>query len=133
VAYGYSFEYHNAQSIVGSSLFSEETIPLDGADDIDVTVGLLRFNTSFLFDSVDNLLIPSVINYQDAFAFGLSFNIDTCSNLDCSLKDTVIGLGIGDINDITSFSITAVPIPAAVWLFGSGLLGLIGIARIRKA
>jgi hypothetical protein len=26
----------------------------------------------------------------------------------------------------------AVPVPAAVWLFGSGLLGLIGVAR-RKA
>ena len=26
-----------------------------------------------------------------------------------------------------------VPIPAAVWLFGSGLLGLIGIARRKKA
>ncbi|MBT8347954.1 MAG: hypothetical protein KJP24_00695 [Sulfurovum sp.] len=28
-----------------------------------------------------------------------------------------------------SLDITAVPVPAAVWLFGSGLLGLIGIAR----
>jgi hypothetical protein len=28
---------------------------------------------------------------------------------------------------------TAIPIPAAVWLFGSGLLGLIGIARRKKA
>jgi len=27
----------------------------------------------------------------------------------------------------------AVPVPAAVWLFGSGLLGLIGVARRRKA
>jgi len=27
---------------------------------------------------------------------------------------------------------TVIPVPAAVWLFGSGLLGLIGIAR-RKA
>jgi hypothetical protein len=24
---------------------------------------------------------------------------------------------------------SAVPVPAAVWLFGSGLLGLIGVAR----
>jgi len=28
--------------------------------------------------------------------------------------------------------ISAVPVPAAVWLFGSGLLGLIGIARRKK-
>ncbi|MGB5717403.1 MAG: VPLPA-CTERM sorting domain-containing protein [Gammaproteobacteria bacterium] len=29
--------------------------------------------------------------------------------------------------------LTTVPIPAAVWLFGSGLLGLVGIARRKKA
>lgn len=32
-----------------------------------------------------------------------------------------------------SFDIAPVPIPAAAWLFGSGLLGLIGIARIKKS
>jgi len=37
-------------------------------------------------------------------------------------------------DQITSFGalLTPVPVPAAVWLFGSGLLGLLGIAR-RKA
>lgn len=34
--------------------------------------------------------------------------------------------GIADVSDIP------VPIPAAVWLFGSGLLGLVGIARRKK-
>lgn len=29
--------------------------------------------------------------------------------------------------------ITAVPLPSAIWLFGSGLLGLIGMARCNKA
>ena len=29
--------------------------------------------------------------------------------------------------------IAAVPVPAAVWLFGSGLLGLVGVARRKKA
>ena len=28
---------------------------------------------------------------------------------------------------------TAVPVPAAVWLFGSGLIGLVGLARRKKA
>ncbi len=30
------------------------------------------------------------------------------------------------------YQLTAVPVPAAVWLFGSGLLGLVGIARRKK-
>ncbi|MCK4706902.1 MAG: VPLPA-CTERM sorting domain-containing protein [Gammaproteobacteria bacterium] len=37
--------------------------------------------------------------------------------------------------DITSIEITnvsTIPVPAAVWLFGSGLLGLVGVARRRK-
>lgn len=33
----------------------------------------------------------------------------------------------------TSVSITPVPVPAAVWLFGSGLLGLVGVARRKRA
>lgn len=38
-----------------------------------------------------------------------------------------------DIASLTVTSISAVPVPAAVWLFGSGLLGLVGIARRKKA
>ena len=44
---------------------------------------------------------------------------------------------IGDPLDLSSGafsgSLSIVPVPAAVWLFGSGLLGLIGIARRKKA
>ena len=37
------------------------------------------------------------------------------------------------INDITySFNSTLVPIPAAVWLFGSGLIGLVSLSRTRR-
>ena len=34
---------------------------------------------------------------------------------------------------VQSGDVSAVPVPAAVWLFGSGLLGLIGVARCKKA
>ncbi len=40
------------------------------------------------------------------------------------------------IDNVTIFAdvdVSAIPVPAAAWLFGSGLLGLIGIARKKKA
>ena len=39
---------------------------------------------------------------------------------------------IGSGNSMYVTSVSAVPVPAAVWLFGSGLIGLVGFAR-RKA
>ncbi len=70
--------------------------------------------------------------------------IDQRSNL-LSLKGSgsLSGNGYDTTNAIWSFStgnmtsynmtVSTVPLPAAVWLFGSGLLGLAGIARRRKA
>ncbi|MGB5179036.1 MAG: VPLPA-CTERM sorting domain-containing protein, partial [Gammaproteobacteria bacterium] len=43
---------------------------------------------------------------------------------------TGIVFGLGTSPDST---LPAVPVPAAVWLFGSGLLGMVGIARRKKA
>lgn len=40
--------------------------------------------------------------------------------------------GSGSINYTYSAEVNAVPIPAAVWLFASGLIGLAGIARKRE-
>ena len=43
--------------------------------------------------------------------------------------------GVDDLENksLRFFDVTIVPVPAAVWLFGSGLIGLIGIARRKKA
>jgi hypothetical protein len=47
------------------------------------------------------------------------------------------GEGIQDLNDESwamdnlSVSVTTVPVPAAAWLFGTGLIGLVGVGRRR--
>ena len=47
------------------------------------------------------------------------------------------GDGVVQLNSVANFQVessgvSAVPVPSAVWLFGSGLIGLVGFAR-RKA
>jgi hypothetical protein len=51
------------------------------------------------------------------------------ANGDLRIGIHVQGFGTGGSE---SFVNNPVPIPAAVWLFGSGLLGLVGVARRRK-
>jgi len=41
--------------------------------------------------------------------------------------------GCGDQYSIDDFSVAAVPVPAAVWLFGTALIGFIGFSKRRKA
>ena len=46
--------------------------------------------------------------------------------------DVIVELAAGGTTDVVRLSVTAVPIPAAAWLFGSAILGLVGVARRRK-
>jgi len=64
-------------------------------------------------------------------------NFDDASNPypAITFTDTFIGTAF-DQDELSmgfNYSITAIPVPAAAWLFGSGLLGLIGIARRKKS
>ena len=48
-----------------------------------------------------------------------------------SASSITLGLSAGGADFALAGSLSAVPVPAAVWLFGSGLLGLFGIAKRR--
>ena len=70
-------------------------------------------------------------------ASGALYSVNTANGTATSLSGTGLPYGTGPIHfgvdGGLAFAPTApVPVPAAVWLFGSGLLGLIGVAR-RKA
>lgn len=64
-------------------------------------------------------------------AFGDTFTLNYAARVPF---DDVSGFGGVSYDLFLSGTVgTAVPVPAAVWLFGSGLLGLVGVARRRKA
>lgn len=63
--------------------------------------------------------------------FSPNFNVTTMTFLSNEANSVITANCTFDIAH--SCLATVVPIPAAVWLFGSGLLGLIGLARHKKA
>jgi hypothetical protein len=73
---------------------------------------------------------------QSGLALGTAANLydltgnGTTSNLQSYLLGTVTVSANGTISNVAP---APVPLPAAVWLFGSGLLGLFGVGRRRAA
>ena len=73
----------------------------------------------------------SVINDISPILFLASYPIGEGEYL---MTSSALWVGDGGSWDYTwTFEVNTVPVPGAVWLFGSGLIGLIGIARRKKS
>ena len=113
--------------------------PLNGATQVGAFIRV--------FDPVFNLLAEATLDTSTA---GFTFESGLLSvTLDPLWANGKVQVGFnnsvdnydasGMFYDNTCFSndgscsAPAVPVPAAVWLFGSGLLGLVGVARRRKS
>ena len=94
--------------------------------------------------------IPSIPMGGDAANFSGDTGIATivCSQASCSASSTFTldynaHVPLGDASGFGGVpyalhmtghvGTSAIPVPAAVWLFGSGLLGLVGVARRKKS
>jgi hypothetical protein len=94
-----------------------------------------------VFDPVFNLLDEQTLNTigaGDTFQSGqLSVTLNplwTEGKIQIGFNNLVGNYdGSGMFYDNINFQQAVVPVPAAVWLFGSGLLGLVGVARRRKS
>ena len=58
---------------------------------------------------------------------------DNTASVDFNVLVLAPSGGSGFFDSASFDQVSAIPVPAAVWLFGSGLLGLLGVARRRKA
>ncbi len=127
---------------IGSTVFdfvAKENTPggLEGADiGLSVTPGGGAPSGNWSFDSTkfapDEFLIVLKAANSPGFAAWLFTGGDAASNAGTWMVAWINASGKSpDLSHLSIYA-PAVPIPAAVWLFGSGLLGLIGIARRRR-
>ena len=108
-------------------LAANKTIDLGGSLHISLTSGL-----DFAIGDTFDLMGATTINCLFCDANG-AFNFTEANGLNWTVNLLADAKGTTDILRLTINALpSTVPVPAAVWLFGSGLIGLIGLAR-RKA
>lgn len=144
--------FFNSSEIIGNGIeFVDSSYPAPLFElDLFDTYGLFRITNNFWtgFSVLGNQQL--VINGFDDLIIGVEATqtkagLSSSSNPDFSVafKDHSITFDlIGPLSFTHSGTIkewkidintTTVPVPAAVWLFGSGLLGLVGLSRRKKA
>jgi hypothetical protein len=130
-------------------LNGDESLVVGSSGDLALVFGTAATMTDFQF----NPLTPNPVSLWSVGGFTFSMdnvNIVTqdATDLVLSGSGTITGNGFDategtweftgqTASNITfswsSSNATVVPVPAAVWLFGSGLIGLVGVARRKKA
>ena len=117
---------------IGTDPFNHVGDPLGFSNNFDLAELVIGADGHvFLSDLWDNG------NRNGTFGAAEALYVDTLVFADASALLNLNGLNIyynnlvGDSSQIINQ--TVIPVPAAVWLFGSGLLGLVGMARRKKA
>ncbi len=120
---GNSYTHTGTITLMGGTSTFSDTFSLDST--IDKTKQYTGYNS--VTASADPNADP------DTFAiYALSIPLGGTGTFDA------VQLSIGGLSattslaGVTSSAGAVIPVPAAVWLFGSGLLGLVGVARRRK-
>lgn len=124
---------------VGSSFLGEETIDLalfcagsvEGCQD----TGIMNFSPSFILTDPNDLALFTGGPGELLSNILLDLVIGVDSVVSTSVEDFEIFAEAFLQSDATltyEYEVTAVPLPAAVWLFGAGFFGLVGVSRKRK-
>jgi len=129
MTHGFLFDGTNYSSIdFPNALWTETTGINENGQIVGYYGDINNITHGYIFDSIS-------LTYTDINLAGVTgtfiYDINNAGMLAGAYTTTVGANKLGFTATLTG--INPVPIPPSVWLFGSGLLGLVGIARRKKA
>ncbi len=124
-------------TILGNLVLIEGTVEIEiGPSLFDKIVvgGNVQFGQNVLFDvNFDSDPLATTFNLTDMFDITGTVSFDNGFSLANSLNITGIEAGssllVSLFDQQYTYTASAVPVPAAAWLFASGLIGLVGVGR----
>ena len=127
VTYTYDFGYLESDTTVeGDTVLFESYIGSRGLYGESSECGRVNMtciaSTQTYLDSSNN----GVMTLQ-GYNYGWGFTAEQPFSTDVTINSTLYG------SYLVRESITVVPLPSALWIFASGLIGLVGFARRKKA
>jgi hypothetical protein len=94
----------------------------------------LAENSEVTFEIAPSATIVGEVSSSGGGVVGTGTDFVVALDKDVEYKFRVQKIGAGGQVDFDgSITVSSVPLPAAAWLFGSALLGLVGIARRKRA
>lgn len=128
----------------GDAFTQSQSVEILTAGVYDISVKANALTGTALVSGSNRTLLDGAFELFAGSASSSNFDVFTeddwmtftwTTTLDAGLIDVGLRNRASAIYSIAfdEYSVTLVPVPAAVWLFGSGLIGLIGVARRKKA
>lgn len=118
--------------VISSADPSSRTVirPNTGGTAVSATATQLLFDFDFSVDSYFFLRGGSGNYWCLETSVCIDDGVDKAETMGINIDGSTVAQRV-EHTGVVAFA-TVIPVPAAVWLFGSGLLGLIGLARIRR-
>jgi len=144
ITYSFNYSDNNSDSVLTSNELIDFSVSensgagyifLDVNDIVDNTLSWTINNLDTGFDAIfGEFYAKRTVVYSPGWE-DLALSVDSNRLRWNLVRLNARYIGYHDIGDIEAqvTSLPTVPAPAAVWLFGSGLIGLIGVARRKKA
>lgn len=118
-------------SVTAGGSFSVTSLTIGNMNQMNAfnDAGLNTVGPVTLWDASSSIDLSSINGWGSDTAVIIQLQNDLSATSNLQGEGAFIQKKYGDIGVV----VNPVPVPAAVWLFGSGLIGLIGVARRKKA